>query len=89
MISLGGKSLFINAPLDEAIENILKKVYKKKKVDTSILKIILKELLHLCTNQVHFIFNDETYIQCDGVAMDSSLSPLLVNSCRYYRKRFY
>ena len=58
MISLSSKSLFINAPLDEAIENNLKKVYKKKKVDTSILKIILKELLYLCTNQVHFIFND-------------------------------
>ena len=58
MISLSSKSLFINAPLDEAIENQLKKAYKKKKVDTSILKIILKELLYLCTNQVHFIFND-------------------------------
>ena len=29
----------------------------------------MKELLNLCTKNVHFIFNDEIHIQTDGVAM--------------------
>ena len=40
---------------------------------------ILKELLLLCTKHVHFKFNDEIYIQCDGVVIGSPLGPLLPN----------
>ena len=29
----------------------------------------MKELLILCKKNVHFTFNNETYIQVDGVAM--------------------
>ena len=39
----------------------------------------MKELLILCTKNVHFIFNDKTYIQVDGVAMGSPLGPVLAN----------
>ena len=39
----------------------------------------MKELLHLCTKNVHFIFNGEIYIQIDGVAMGSPLGPVLAN----------
>ena len=39
----------------------------------------MKELLILCTKNVHFTSNNETYIQVDGVAMSSPLSPVLVN----------
>ena len=40
---------------------------------------MLKQLLYLCTKHVHFKFNNEIYIQCDGVAMGSPLGPLLAN----------
>ena len=39
----------------------------------------MKELLILCTKNVHFTFNNETYIQVDGVAMASLLGPVLAN----------
>ena len=39
----------------------------------------MKELLHLCTKNVHNIFNGEIYIQIDGVAMGSPLVPVLAN----------
>ena len=39
----------------------------------------MKELLILCTKNVHFTFNNETYIQVDGVAMGSPLGPVLAN----------
>ena len=40
---------------------------------------VLKELLYLCTKQLHFTCNNNFYIQCDGVAMGSPLGPLLAN----------
>ena len=41
-------------------------------------KTIMKEMLLLCTKDVHFLFEDEIYQQTDGVAMRSPLGPILV-----------
>ena len=71
------KSLFTNVALEKTIDFILKKVYGEKKIQTKIPKTVLKELLYLCTKQLHFRSNNNTYIQCDGVAMGCSLGPLL------------
>ena len=79
MISFDMKSLLTNVPLDKTIDYILKKVYNEKKIQTNIPKTVLKELLYLCTKQLHFTFNNSIYIQCDGVAMGSPLGPLLAN----------
>ena len=73
------KNLFTNVPLKETVDIILTKVYDEKKIDTKIPKSILKELLYLCTKPVHFKFNNEIYIQCDGVAMESPFGLLLPN----------
>ena len=69
------KNLFTNVPLHQTIEIILSKVYQKNKNKTSVPKNILRELLYLCTKEVHSIFNDEIYIQSEGVAMRSPLGP--------------
>ena len=79
MIPFDVKSLFTNVPLNETIDIILIKVYDENKIDTKIPKSILKELLYLCTKHVHFKFNNEIYIQCDGATMGSPLGPLLAN----------
>ena len=39
----------------------------------------MKELLHLCTKNVHFIFDGGIYIQIDRVAIGSPLGPVLAN----------
>ena len=39
----------------------------------------MKSLLLLCTKSVPFTFNDDMYIQTQGVAMGSPLGPLLAN----------
>ena len=39
----------------------------------------LKELLILCTKNFSFSFGANTFIQSDGVAMGSSLGPLLAH----------
>ena len=37
----------------------------------------MKDLLLLCTKNVHFSFNNDIYTQTDGVAMGSPLGPVL------------
>ena len=37
---------------------ILSKVYQEKNIERLILKNILRELLYVCTEEVHFMFND-------------------------------
>ena len=39
----------------------------------------MKELLYLCTKNVHFSFNNEIYMQNEGVTVGSSLGPVLAN----------
>ena len=85
IISFDVKSLFTNVLLNQAIEIILSTVYQEKKIKTSIPKNILKELLSLCTKEVHFMFNDEIYIQNDGVAMGCLLETLLANIFMSYQ----
>ena len=72
-------SLFTNVPLEETIEIILKRIYINKEITTDIPKQEMKELLILFTKNVHFTFNNETYIQVDGVAMGLRLGPVLAN----------
>ena len=71
-------SLFTNVPLDITIDMILK-VYDEKLINTSIKWKDMKSLLLLCTKSVPFTFNDDMYIQIQGVAMRSPLGPLLAN----------
>ena len=79
MVSFDEASLFTKAPLEESIENILKKIYVNKEITTDIPKQEMKELLILCTLNVDFTFNNETYIEVDGVAMGLPLGPVLTN----------
>ena len=37
----------------------------------------MKELLLLCTKNVHFTFNNKIYQQCDGVAIGFPLGPVI------------
>ena len=79
MISFDFKNLFTNVPLKETVNIILTKVYDEKKIDKKIPKSILKEPLYFCMKHVHFKFNNEIYIQCDGVVVGSPLGLLLAN----------
>ena len=79
MVSLDVVSLFTNVPLDETIDTINKRACDKKEINTDIPKKEMRELLYLCTKNPHFTFNNKTYLQADGVAMVSPLSPVLAN----------
>ena len=66
--------------MNKTIEIILGRVYEKKDLTTTtISKREMKELLYLCTKNVHFSFSSEIYMQNDGVAMGFPLAPVLAN----------
>ena len=79
LVSFDVKSLFTNVPLDQTIEIILNRVYKKNEISTDMTKSEMKELLNLCTKSVHFTFDGNIYVQNDGVAMGSPSGPVLAN----------
>ena len=69
-------SLFTNVPFEYTID-IIRKVYEEKLIKTDIPKKEIKELLLLCTKNVHFEFNGETFQQLDDAAMGSPLGPFI------------
>ena len=77
MISFDAKSLFTNVPLQTTIDIILRRIYTNHEVTTSLTKKEMKELLLLCTKNVHFIFNGQIYIQVGRVAMGFPLVALV------------
>ena len=77
LVSFDVTSLFTNVPLDFTINTILKRIYDQNEINTGITKQQMKELLLLCTKNVHFTYNNNIYTQTDGVAMGSPLGPVL------------
>ena len=79
MVSFDVSNLFTNVPLDFTIDLVLKKVYGKKMIKTKLKREELKELLQVCTKEMHFTFDGKIYVQTDGVCMGSPLGPVLAN----------
>ena len=76
-ISSDVKSLFSYVPPDFTINVILRRIYNENESHVNIKRSEMKELLLLCTKNVHFTFNNDIYQQCDGVAMGSPLEPVI------------
>ena len=80
MMSFDVKSLFTSIPLSKTTEITSEGIYDRKEINTDIPKTILKEMILLCTMDVHFLFEDEIYQQTDGVAMGSPLGPIIAGA---------
>ena len=77
LISFDVTSLFTNVPLDYTINIILKRIYDQRELETKISRKEMKDLLLLCTKNVHFFYDNKLYSQKDGVAMGSPLGPVI------------
>ena len=77
LISFDVTSLFTNVPLDYTINIILKRIYDQRELETKISRKEMKDLLLLCTKNVHFFYDNKLYSQKDGVAMRSPLGPVI------------
>ena len=79
MLSFDVEWLFTNVPLDRTIDIILKRIYDHKELETPITRCEMKEMLTLCTKNVHFTYNRKIFVQTDGVAMGSPLGPVFAD----------
>ena len=77
LISFDVTSLFTNIPLDYTINIILKQIYDQRELETKILRKEMKNFLLLCTEKVHFSYDNKLYSQKDGIAMGSPLGPVI------------
>ncbi|CAH8524172.1 unnamed protein product [Dicrocoelium dendriticum] len=78
MCSMDVQSLFTNIPLRETVDFLCEFIMSNKVV-LPIPVEYLRDLLLLCTENVHFLFEDKPYRQVDGVAMGSPLGPVLAD----------
>lgn len=70
-------SLFTSVPLEKAIDIILEEIYHQKQIETTLTKNEMKNILSICTKNFQFKFNNQIYIQNDGVVVGSPLPPIL------------
>ena len=77
MVSFDVKSFFTNVPLEYTIGLVLEWIYNKGELVTNFNRSEMKEMLLICTKNVHFSYNHDIYIQRDGVAMCSPLGPVV------------
>ena len=78
MVSYDVVSLFTNIPLKETI-NLAVNLITQSNPSIKISKDDLRGLFRFATSQSHFLFDGNFYDQIDGVAMGSSLGPVLAN----------
>ena len=80
MASFDVRSLFTNVPLKKTIKICLDRLYRgDPNHKPAIPEKALDKMLKLCVCDNTFVFNGKIYKQTDGVAMGSSLGPLLAN----------
>ena len=77
LISFDVISLFRNVLLVATIDTVLKHIFDNREITTTINNREMKELIKLCSKDVHFNLNGSTYVQKDRVAMGSPLAPIL------------
>ena len=78
MVSDDVTSLFTNIPLKETINLTIDLLFEAK-LDLKIRRTDLQKLFQFATSQTNFLFSGNMYDQVDGVAMGSSLAPILAN----------
>ena len=79
LCSFDVESLFTNIPLKETLDICISKLYSCTENKPSIPSQDLRSLLELAALDCVFTFNNNIYVQCDGVAMGSPLGPILAN----------
>ena len=68
VVSLDVDSLFSNVPVEPTIDIIINKAYNHSSLPPPVLqREDLRQLLKICTQQTPFKFNNQTYLQTDGV----------------------
>jgi hypothetical protein len=81
LVSFDVVSLFTNVQVDEALEVIRNKLHNDDTLaEQSLLQVeVFMELLEVCLRITYFQVDNKFFQQKDGMAMGSSLSPIIRN----------
>jgi hypothetical protein len=79
LVSYDVESLFTNIPVTETINIIINEIYSDKDFFHGLNKNQFSDLLKTAVNNSYFLFNNQLYLQTDGVSMGSPLGPTLAN----------
>ena len=79
MVSFDVKLLFTSMPLDRTIDITLQVIFDSQEIQKTMTKKELKEMLIVCTKNVHVTFGGKTSFQPDRVVMGSPLGPVLAD----------
>ena len=63
--------------MEYTINKILWRIYNDNELDTNIREREMKDILILCTKKVHFTVKNKIYQQCDRVAVELPLGPVI------------
>ena len=80
-------SLYMNVPLEEKIEIVIKNVFSRKRKINGLSKNDFRDLLKWITIGTVFYLNGNYYKHLDGAAMGSLLGLALTNSFSCYNER--
>ena len=69
-------SHFLQVLLEYNMKLVLERICDKGELITNITRSEMKKMLFLCLKNVHFSYNQDTYMQKDGVAVVSPLVSL-------------
>ena len=72
-------SLFTNVPIEETIDIATSATYEGENAFRNMTKTTFRKMLKICTEDNHFILNNEHYTQFEGFAMGSPLSATMAN----------
>ena len=72
-------SLFTNVPIEETIDIATNAIYEGGKSFRNMTRTAFRKMLKICTEDSHFIFNNNHYTQFEGFAMGSPLSAIMAN----------
>jgi len=89
MVSFDIVSLFTNIPLKETIDICMNNLFQTVETVQGFSKENLRKMLELSVQDCHFIFNNQLFIQRDGVAMGSPLGPTLANAFLCYYEHIW
>ena len=78
LVPYDGTSVFTNLSLQETIDIAINLIFNHI-TNLNINKKELQKLFLFAASQTHFLFNGKLYNQIDGVAMNSTLVPVLAN----------
>ena len=87
LASFDVKSLFTNIPLAETIDICVRECDRLNLVPYGLTSKEFRSLLELSVKESIFIFDDQLFLQLDGVAMGSPLGPTLANAFLCYHER--